>query len=119
MKVPKTRQASSKRTAPPPFQGLPPGLSHALFWRVTLVSAGAAALLSALGFLINQELSDRKIAGTQRVLDSLSAESSALEQQWQAGQLPAMVLDVEGQNIAEEASQASEQLGQLESSSNG
>lgn len=80
---------------------------------VTAALAGVAALLAIGAFLGQQQLTDRQAAGAQRVLDSLAAESSVLDEKWQQGDVPATLLQAEQEHIAEESSQAAEQLGEL------
>jgi len=57
--------------------------------------------------------------GSQRTVQSLAAEDSALLREWLRGQLPATVLKQEQENISDAASQASDELSQLESSLDG
>lgn len=106
---------SKRRTSGQLFKDLPPGLTHNLFWKLTLVGVGTTVLLSGIAYIVGQSLVSRQIAGTERILGSLARESTALEQQWRAGELPAAVLQVEQQNISEESSRASEQLDELRS----
>jgi hypothetical protein len=97
------------------FKDLPLGLTHALFLKLTLVGVGVTLLLSGITYFVSQNLVSRQIAGTVRVLNSLGRESTALDKQWRAGELPAAVLQTEQQNISEESSRASEELDQLRS----
>jgi hypothetical protein len=49
-------------------------------------------MFSGASFLLREQLADRQILGTQKVLRSLAAEDVALSSEWERGQLPATVL---------------------------
>lgn len=107
------RHSAAKNSRKTAFPEEPFELSRPLMQAATVALAGIAALLAIGAFLGQQHLADRQAAGAQRVLDSLGAESSVLEEKWRQGEVPATLLQAEQEHIADESSQAAEQLSAL------
>jgi hypothetical protein len=81
--------------------------------RVTGALVSVAVVLSILAYLAGQQLTDAQIKGAERVLSSLNAEKTVLEEKWKDGDVPAALLNAEEEHIDEEASQQSQELSQL------
>jgi hypothetical protein len=85
-------------------------------WRTILVLGGLVVVLSGLAFWLSQNLPDRQQMALKRVLASLAAEKTVLEQHWAAGTVPASLLTVESKHIDEESDTTSQELQQLKES---
>ena len=76
------------------------------------------AILCGGAFLLLESITDRQIAGTERVLMSLDAEARELKKYWGQGSIPARMLQAELDHIDDEKSQQQAQLALLKKSSN-
>jgi hypothetical protein len=82
--------------------------------RATFGLASLAVLLTGTAWLVQGLLVDRQLAGVRRVIQSLDAEASILNEQWRSGALPAETLQAEEQHIGDELEQQKAQFSQLE-----
>jgi hypothetical protein len=99
-----------------PFDWSPFDVPHALVLRSTIGLVILTLLLAGIAWRTQEGLTDRQIAGAQRVLQSLGAETRVLEEQWRKGALPAKTLQAEQEHIQEETAQQTAQLADLRTS---
>src|SRR4051812_32370119 len=90
---------------------------HPLVSRTLSGLVVVVVVLVAAAWFVETRLTDRQIAGTQRVLQSLHAESGVLEERWRNGELPAVMLRAEQEHIEDEQKQQQAQLADLQKSS--
>lgn len=109
-------RARSAEIARQPFDWPVFNVPHVLTHRVTIALVVLTMLLAGAAWWVQQGLTDRQIAGGERVLQSLAAESKVLEQQWRSGAFPARSLQAEQSHIDDESEQQQAQLAELRQS---
>ena len=107
----------SPRSKAQSFSAEPFDIPHSRVSGSLLSLSAGALLLSGGAFFLQQNLIGRQMAGTERVLLSLDAESKELDASWAEGAIPAKMLTAENQHIDEEKEQQRSQLAQLKKSS--
>jgi hypothetical protein len=113
MRAPKPFFRSKPAQVRQPFGRPPFEVPHALVRRSTIGLVFLTLLLAGIGWRTQEGLTGRQIAGAQRVLHSLHAETTVLDEQWRKGALPAKALKAEQEHIEEETEQQNAQLAGL------
>lgn len=108
-----SHHAKSEGANREPFDWPVFNLPHALVHRVTIGLVVLTLLLAGAAWMVQQGLTDRQIAGSERVLQSLAAEARVLDQQWREGAFPARSLQAEQAHIDDESEQQRKQLAEL------
>jgi hypothetical protein len=109
-------RAKSAEVTRQPFDWPSFNVPYVLTHRVTIALVVLTMLLAGVAWWGQQSLTDRQIAGGERVLQSLATESKVLEQRWREGGFPARSLEAEQSHIDDESEQQESQLAELRQS---